>query len=138
MAEPEPIGSIVSRVIGALERVSAGLTAMSRTSRRDTTVPTQILRDHAATVAEQARELRGLSGEVPTRRAIAASVRQAVMMDAFDHDHRGFRCAVCRAIVPKDQVEIGHIVPVARGGGNDRANLRAECRSCNRTRGAAA
>jgi 5-methylcytosine-specific restriction endonuclease McrA len=138
MAEPEPIGAIVARVIGALERVSAGLVAMSRSPKRDTTVPTQVLRDHAATVGEQARELRGMSGEVPARRAIPDRVKLAVLTGAFDASANAFRCACCGALVAKDAVDIGHKVPVARGGSNDLANLRAECQRCNRSRGAAA
>ena len=32
--------------------------------------------------------------------------------------------------------EVDHILPVARGGTDAPANLRAACRRCNRTRGA--
>jgi 5-methylcytosine-specific restriction endonuclease McrA len=130
-------GAGVARIIAALERVSAGLVAMARTPTRDTWVPTQILREHAASVAAQARELRGLSGAVPERRSIPAAVRQAVLAAAYDDAVGAFRCACCGAVVGRDALDLGHIVPVARGGSNARENLRVECRSCNRRRGAA-
>lgn len=42
-------------------------------------------------------------------------------------------CVECGAT---DDLTVDHIVPISRGGGNDSANLRILCRSCNSRKGA--
>ncbi|OQW65790.1 MAG: hypothetical protein BVN29_08285 [Nitrospira sp. ST-bin5] len=41
-------------------------------------------------------------------------------------------CADCRTIVPDDQIEFDHVIPIARGGATTTDNLRILCRTCNR------
>ena len=45
----------------------------------------------------------------------------------------GRRCAEC---LSPDELEIDHIVPVAKGGTDDDANLQVLCRPCNSRKGA--
>jgi hypothetical protein len=46
---------------------------------------------------------------------------------------QGFKCAICTGKLD-ERFECDHIVPVARGGGNDSANLQALCPGCHRTK----
>jgi 5-methylcytosine-specific restriction enzyme A len=43
----------------------------------------------------------------------------------------GYRCRLCG----RPAVEVDHVMPVARGGPSDEANLRALCQRCNRAKG---
>jgi hypothetical protein len=63
----------------------------------------------------------------PIRRSIPAGVRFAVFHAA------GFRCVYCGRSVKEDGVRlvIDHIVPVSKGGTNDRPNLASACWECN-------
>lgn len=47
------------------------------------------------------------------------------------------RCAICGKWLPEDrtQVEVDHIVPIAKDGSNDVSNLQLTHRTCNRTKG---
>lgn len=48
----------------------------------------------------------------------------------------GQKCVVCGASRSEGaRLEVDHIVPVSRGGGDEMENLRALCRECNRGRG---
>ncbi len=42
-------------------------------------------------------------------------------------------CAICSS---KERLEVDHITPVSRGGGNERGNLQPLCFICNRRKGA--
>lgn len=53
------------------------------------------------------------------------STRQRI----FERD--GYACTYCGAI---EYLECDHIVPVAKGGGHEDANLTTACRSCNRAK----
>jgi hypothetical protein len=44
----------------------------------------------------------------------------------------GYRCRYCSS---EESLEVDHVVPLAKGGSNDPANLVASCRSCNRKKG---
>lgn len=56
--------------------------------------------------------------------------RKLVLADAT-------RCATCGCLpTPGNELTLGHIVARAAGGGLARANLRAECKKCNYSRGA--
>lgn len=44
-----------------------------------------------------------------------------------------YTCRLCGAV---DDLEVDHVVPLARGGGNDLANLQTLCGRCNRLKGA--
>jgi len=43
-----------------------------------------------------------------------------------------FRCVLCGNTAKDVQLEIDHIIPVVRGGSNDKDNLRVLCRACNK------
>jgi len=45
-----------------------------------------------------------------------------------------FTCRICR--IPGGELEIDHIIPVSRGGGNTMDNLQTLCKPCNRGKGA--
>lgn len=59
------------------------------------------------------------------RKAISNGLR----FDVLSRD--GFTCQYCGKSAPDVELEIDHVVPVARGGGNDKANLIAACDVCN-------
>jgi len=46
------------------------------------------------------------------------------------------KCAFCRISLSKAKKHLDHIVPLARGGRNDRSNLQFLCESCNLRKGA--
>lgn len=55
--------------------------------------------------------------------------------EILKRDH--FCCTCCGASPAKDptvELEIDHIKPLSRGGGNEKSNLRTLCRSCNQGR----
>lgn len=69
----------------------------------------------------------------PARRALSGSLRYEIM----ERDH--FRCTCCGASPATDpsvRLEVDHIVPVCRGGTDERGNLRTLCGECNRGKGA--
>jgi len=43
----------------------------------------------------------------------------------------GFRCAYCGISAREAKIEIDHVVPVSKGGGNELSNLVVACRDCN-------
>ena len=52
-------------------------------------------------------------------------------------DRDEHRCLMCGALCPHPgHHDVDHIVPLARGGTNDPANLRTLCRACHRQHGA--
>ena len=53
------------------------------------------------------------------------------ILQAQDH-----RCAYCRADLRKVEKHLDHIVPLAKGGSDDRTNLQYTCGYCNRTKSA--
>jgi len=61
---------------------------------------------------------------VGARRAIPFAVRSDVLSAGF--------CALCGA---DEGLEVDHIIPLSRGGSDDRSNLRPACFHCNRSRG---
>lgn len=44
----------------------------------------------------------------------------------------GHRCVYCGSA---ERLECDHVIPIARGGGNDAANLATACLKCNRSKG---
>lgn len=47
-----------------------------------------------------------------------------------------FACVLCGAAPPDAKLEIDHIMPIAKGGTNDKSNLQTLCFECNRGKGA--
>lgn len=45
------------------------------------------------------------------------------------------RCALCGASIAVTPIDVDHIVPRTKGGGNDISNLQALCDRCNRSKG---
>lgn len=43
----------------------------------------------------------------------------------------GFRCRYCGAAADEARLEVDHVVPVSKGGGDDMGNLVTACRECN-------
>lgn len=64
--------------------------------------------------------------ETPSRESVPAATRRLVI--------EAGRCSYCGAT---DELEIDHIRPVSKGGGNEIRNLQLLCRDCNREKGAA-
>jgi 5-methylcytosine-specific restriction endonuclease McrA len=60
-----------------------------------------------------------------TRLGYTAQFRQ-LRKWVLQRDHH--RCVLCGST---DHVQVGHIVPLSRGGANVLGNLRATCRRCN-------
>lgn len=46
------------------------------------------------------------------------------------------RCGYCRAKLVPDKMHIDHVLPLALGGSNRRANLQLLCETCNLSKGA--
>lgn len=63
----------------------------------------------------------GMSG----RKAISKKVR----FEVFKRD--GFKCQYCGQAAPEVILEVDHINPVSKGGGNDLMNLITSCKPCN-------
>jgi hypothetical protein len=64
----------------------------------------------------------------PKRKTIPLSIRWAVQK----RDHN--RCVLCGACPSSDhsvELEVDHIIPVAKGGGDEMENLRTLCWKCN-------
>lgn len=59
------------------------------------------------------------------RKPISKSLR----FDVFQRDH--FTCQYCGRKAPDVVLEVDHIKPVARGGGNEITNLVTACEECN-------
>lgn len=79
--------------------------------------------EQRAAVARTRRAREVASGGVHTRDDVAAILKM----------QKG-RCAYCRIKFGKYHVD--HIMPLARGGSNDRTNLQALCPPCNQTKSA--
>ena len=50
--------------------------------------------------------------------------------EIFDRD--GYQCQYCGKQPPTVCLEVDHIIPVKKGGTNDKENLRTSCVDCNR------
>ena len=64
------------------------------------------------------------------RRAIPRKTR----FEIFERDN--FTCQYCGAKAPHAQLQIDHIFPVSKGGGNEKSNLVTACVECNGGKGA--
>ena len=57
---------------------------------------------------------------------VGESTRYLVLRDANG------KCALCGKSKDEEPLEVDHIVPRSKGGTNDKGNLQALCRTCNR------
>ena len=74
------------------------------------------------------------------RRNRIARVMQATGSHTADDvdfllEQQKYRCMECRKSITRTLWEVDHIMPLARGGSNDRRNLQILCRRCNRCKG---
>jgi len=135
MTNPEPIARIIER----LARVGRGLHAITTGGTApNLSVPRAVMDHHRSAVDGVLADLRGLGGQAPTR-AVSSRDHYATLLRAWDDARGGWLCATCRVLVTdRTDAHVDHIVPLARGGSNDRENLRVLCARCNLQKGAAA
>ena len=57
-------------------------------------------------------------------------ISKTVRFEVFKRDK--FTCQYCGESAPNVILEIDHIIPVSKGGGNEIMNLITSCRDCNR------
>lgn len=62
------------------------------------------------------------------------TISSRVRFEVFKRD--GFACRYCGQQTPKVVLEVDHIIPVAKGGGDETENLATSCYECNRGKGA--
>lgn len=60
-----------------------------------------------------------------SRKGFSAEIRNDV------YERTQGKCALCGKFVRFDQFTIDHIIPLAKGGTNDRNNLQCTCKRCN-------
>jgi len=87
----------------------------------------------SAEIVEAAAALLGPTkyGYVLARSTVRGDISLAIRREVFAHDN--WMCVYCQS---KRRLEIDHIIPIARGGTDDRHNLQTLCRTCNRRKGA--
>lgn len=68
------------------------------------------------------------------RKAIPKSVRDTVWKIYNGNKMQG-KCYVCKEPISYKNFDLGHVIPIARGGSNRIKNLRPICRSCNNSIG---
>ena len=61
------------------------------------------------------------------------SISRKLRFEVFKRD--GFTCQYCGRSAPNVVLEVDHIKPVAKGGGNELLNLVTSCFECNRGKG---
>ena len=66
---------------------------------------------------------------MPNRVKLTPTERQRI------YDKMTGRCAYCGCKISIKNMQIDHIKPVSRGGGDDADNLFPACRSCNHRKG---
>lgn len=65
--------------------------------------------------------------------SVRKPISQKVRFEIFKRDH--FTCQYCGSTPPKVVLEVDHILPVSKDGGNDDGNLITSCFNCNRGKG---
>lgn len=101
-------------------------------------------RPSRATAAGDSRKLRGIPAigrgvtgaipnTVPHQASPATGLRHALRDMLIDRD--GLTCYLCRRQLKVDRCVIEHVIPRARGGGDDPSNLAIACVMCNTRKG---
>jgi len=65
----------------------------------------------------------------PKSKSPRAAIGKSLRFDIFNRD--GFACQYCGHKPPDVLLVLDHIIPVARGGGNEELNLTTSCAECN-------
>lgn len=63
-------------------------------------------------------------------RVIASTAAKHELYEEAKH-----RCSICGKPISYTEMTVDHIIPVSRGGGNSRDNLRCVCHECNAIKG---
>lgn len=58
------------------------------------------------------------------------NITLSVRMDVLRRDSS--QCVCCGRKPPEVELEVDHVIPFSKGGGNDLSNLQALCFDCNR------
>jgi len=64
---------------------------------------------------------------------VRSPISSKLRFEVFRRDK--FVCQYCGACGPRTELEIDHVIPVARGGTDDIDNLKTSCFRCNRGKG---
>lgn len=68
------------------------------------------------------------------KKAERAAMTPGLRYDVMKRD--GFKCVLCgRGVNGGVQLEVDHIIPIAKGGRTEMSNLQTLCRDCNRGKG---
>ena len=62
----------------------------------------------------------------------AKTMENKLRFDIFERDN--FTCQYCGRKPPEVILEVDHILPKSKGGGNEKINLITSCRKCNRSK----
>lgn len=119
----------MGRAPGAAELVERGGLSITAYKRRWGSVrrACALVAGYHAGRVTRGELLRG-EGAGPRRKGMAVDVRWKVLK------RDRYRCSACGKSPATDarvELEVDHIVPVARGGGNEEGNLRTLCGACN-------
>ncbi len=61
------------------------------------------------------------------------AINRTIRFEVFKRD--GFRCQYCGKTPPEVTLEVDHIIPRSKNGGDETANLLTACFDCNRGKG---
>ncbi|NES98904.1 MAG: HNH endonuclease [Desertifilum sp. SIO1I2] len=67
-----------------------------------------------------------------TQKTERIKIPQAVREYVFQRDN--CQCQACGKTQLETELNIDHIIPLARGGSNDISNLQTLCRTCNQSK----
>lgn len=67
-----------------------------------------------------------------TQKTERIRIPQVVRKYVFQRDN--YQCKACGQTQLETELNIDHIIPLARGGSNDISNLQTLCRTCNQSK----
>ena len=70
----------------------------------------------------ETRELRRIGRRIP----------RSIMIRVVRRDNN--QCQLCGRVLPDNEIEFDHIIPVAHGGSSEEHNIRVACFDCNRSK----